>query len=132
MRAGCDQYLLLYEIASINLFGNRMFNLDPGIHFHEIKSAVPAYQVLDGARIFVTNGSGKPNRTFAHLFAQFVVHQRRRTFFDDLLVPALNGTIALPEVNKPAVTIPYHLKLDMVRFLDQLFDIYAIITESFL
>ena len=32
-----DEDLLLYQVATIHFFGNRMLYLNPGIHLHEVK-----------------------------------------------------------------------------------------------
>ena len=49
--SGGDLDLLLHKIAPVDFLGNRMFDLDTGVHFHEIEVAVIIDQKLDGAGI---------------------------------------------------------------------------------
>ena len=60
-------------------------------------------------------------RRAAHLFAQTLVEERRRGFFDDLLVAALDGTIALAQVHDAPVAVGDHLELDVSRVEDEVF-----------
>ena len=76
MFASGNLYLLLYEIASINLLGDRMFHLNTGIHFHEVEVSVIVDKILDSAGICVADALAEANRCFAHLFAKLGRHER--------------------------------------------------------
>ena len=53
--ASGDADLLFYEIASINLLGNRVFHLNACVHFHEIKMFILIQQEFDCARVLVAD-----------------------------------------------------------------------------
>ena len=54
---------------------------------------------------------------FANLLAKFRRHSYRRRFFQQFLVPPLDGTLALSEADDCTVLIAQYLKLDVTRVL---------------
>src|SRR5690606_36353110 len=56
--------------------------------------------------------------------------KRRRRFFDELLVPALDGAIAFGQVANRAELVAHHLYFDMTGIFHELFEINAIIAEG--
>ena len=81
--------LLLHEVASINLLGDRMLDLDAGIHFHEVEIPIIVHEILNGASIRIADALAEVDRCIAHFFAKLGRHQRRGALLDDLLVAAL-------------------------------------------
>ena len=53
--ASGDADLLFYEIASINLLGNRVFHLNACVHFHEIEMLVLIQQEFDCASVLIAD-----------------------------------------------------------------------------
>ena len=101
-----DHDLLAHEVDAGDFFGDRMLDLDALVHFQEIEIAVVVDDEFDRAGVGVMGDFGDAHGGFAHFFAQifeFVFDQRRRGFFDHLLVAALNGAIAFAEVDDVAV-----------------------------
>jgi hypothetical protein len=47
-----------------------MLNLQPGVHFDEVKPAFLVKQKLDRPRIVVLDRSGDANRSLAHVVAE--------------------------------------------------------------
>ena len=68
--------LFFYQIASVNLFGDRVFNLDACVHFHEVEMAVLVDKELDCARVLVADRFGQFHRSVSHLLAKSWRHQR--------------------------------------------------------
>ena len=62
----------------------------------------------------------------AHLVGQV----RGRRLLDELLVPPLQGTIALPQVDDVAVAVAEQLHLDVPRPVDVLFEVDAAVLEG--
>ena len=62
--------------------------------------------------------------------AKFVLDQRRRRFFDELLVAALDGAIAFAQVDDVALVVAENLKFDVMRVLDEFLDVNAGIAEG--
>ena len=51
--AGGDADLLLHKIARVHFFGDRVFHLNAGVHFHEVKVPVLIDQKFNRACIFI-------------------------------------------------------------------------------
>ena len=54
-----------------------------------------------------------------------MIDQRRGRLFDDLLVPPLDRTVTLPQMNDAAFVIAKNLEFDVVRIFDEFLDIDA-------
>ena len=71
--AGSDADLFLDELAAHDFLGNRVFHLDPGIHFHKIEIlGLVIDQVFDSAGILVADRGDQLDGCCCHLFAQLV------------------------------------------------------------
>ena len=127
-----DLELLLDQVAAVDFLRDGMLDLDAGVHLHEVKIAVVVDQELDGAGVLVVDRLGQGDRGLAHALAQLFRHDGRRTLLDDLLVAALHGTIALPEVNHVALAVGNKLELDVMRVLHEFLDVDVGIAESLL
>src|SRR5581483_4222442 len=90
---------------------------------------------LDGAGVGVLGEFSDAHGGLAHFVAQLaetMLDERRRRFLDDLLVAALNGTIALAQVNNLPLVVAENLKFDVVGVFDVFLDINPGIAEGFL
>ena len=132
MLACSDLDLLLHEIASVDLLGDGVLDLDAGVHFHEVEIPVIVYEILDGAGVCVADALTKADRCLSHFFAKLGRHEGRRALFDDLLVAALEGAVTLTEMHDAAVFVTKNLKLNVVRINDKLLDINRAISEGLL
>src|ERR1700724_1527460 len=99
---GGDPNLFLYQITTVNLFRDGVFNLDAGIHLDEIEMSIRIDEKLNRASILVGDGFREFDRGISHFLAQPRVHKRRRAFLDHFLVPPLNGIIPLAQMNNVA------------------------------
>ena len=70
------------------------------------------------------------HRLLAHGLAGGVADEGRRRLFDHLLVPALDGALALVQVDDVAVAVSEHLDLDVARLLDELLDEDAVVAKA--
>src|SRR5262249_53335267 len=95
-----------------------MLDLQARVDFDEIELARGPKNKLDRARVRVTDGAANLDSRGAHLPPQFFIDRRRRTLLDDLLMAALQRTIALEEMNKIAARLAQDLTLDVTRALD--------------
>ena len=127
--AGGNFDLFFDQIVVNDLLRHRVFHLDAGIHFHEIEIAVFVHQKLDGAHAFIINALAGFYCSIAHFLPQFVGHERRRAFFYQFLVAALDGAVAFRQVNHFAVLVAHNLKFDVARFFDVFFDVDAVVAE---
>ncbi len=59
----------------------------------------------------------------------FVGDARRRRFFDDLLMAALHGAVALAQVNHVAVIVGQHLEFDVPRPLQEFLHVDLVVAE---
>ena len=106
-----------------------MLHLDARIHFHEVEITVGIHQKLNGAYALVLHGFCRLDGRFPHFLAEFVGHVRRRRFLHQLLVAALDGTIALREVACLAALVGGNLDLDVTRLDDELLHVHAVIAK---
>src|SRR5688572_6937472 len=106
-----------------------MFDLNSRVHFHEVKLVSLIHEKLERAHVRITDILNRTHAPAAHLRAKFRSHDDRGRFFNQFLMPALNRTFALTEMNGIAVLIRHDLKFDMPRPLDELLDITMRDTE---
>ena len=121
--AGGELNLRYRQIQTGHRLGYRMFNLNArvGFHKHEV-AALLVEQKLDGTQAAVANRAGQGAGGGVQLLAHRRIKARRRSDFQQLLVAALEGAVALPDVgNLGAVADDLHF--DMTCAADQSFDI---------
>jgi hypothetical protein len=108
-----DEELKAYQVQAEHGFGDRVLDLEPGVHLEEEELAGPGQQELDRTGAHVPDGLGRRDRRGAQLGAQSRVDRRRRGLFQDLLVPALDGALPLAECEDRTVLVGEHLDLDV-------------------
>ena len=134
--AACDADLPFDEIISGDQLSDRMFNLQPGVHFHEVKGRV-AIRIkrigikdeLDGPGTLVVYRGCGGDRGDAQRMAQARAEAGGRGLLNHFLMAALQGAIAFKQMHDIAVAVSEHLNLDMAGTLDQFFDQHAVIAE---
>ena len=119
----CDKDLVAHQIDTCNEFRYRVFNLDAGIHFHKIKVLFFVDQELKRTYVGVADILHHPHNTAAYIFPKFRSHDDRRGFFNKFLMPPLNRTLSLTQMNDIAVLVCHDLKFDVPRPLDKLFNV---------
>src|SRR5882757_7265153 len=117
--AGRDANLGFDQVRASDKLGDRVLDLDARIHFDKINRAVLIQQKLDRASVGVANSLQCLDDPSAHFFAQLGVQHRRRRFFDQFLMAALDGTFALAQMNDFAVLIAQNLKFNVSRIFNE-------------
>src|SRR5262245_11579694 len=121
--ASGDPNLLLDDVDAGHHFGDRVFDLQPRVRFHEVEVTVGVHQELERAGVRVLHGLGGVDDGAAHLPPQLLAERGRRRLFDQLLMPPLDRALALAEVDDVAVVIAENLKLDVARRFHVLLDV---------
>ena len=101
------------EILAGDRLGDRVLDLQAGVHLEEVERPVGGQQELHGPGAAIADGTRGSDRGGTHAGAQIGVHSRRGCFLDHLLVAPLHRTVALPEVEDSAVRIGKHLDFDV-------------------
>ena len=105
-----------HQVLAGDAFGDRVLDLQPRVHFQEVEAAFAVEQKLDRAGAHVLHRLGRSHRRRAHACTQGGIDGRRGRFLEHLLVPALDRTVALAEVDDVAVPVGKHLHFDVPRF----------------
>src|SRR5262249_35340117 len=111
--AGGDAYLLADEVDAGDQLGDGVLDLDAGIHLDEVEVVPGRDEELAGAGRVVAGLSRQPNGGLTHGAADGVGEVGGRRLLDELLVAALEGALALPEVDHAAVAVAEQLHLDV-------------------
>src|ERR1051326_4305381 len=130
-----DHDLIAHQVNAGDLLGNGVLDLNALVHLQKIIIAVIIHEELDGAGVSIVGLFGNFYGRLAHFVAQAleaIVNERRRAFFDDLLVAPLDGAIALAQMDNVSLGVTEDLELDVVRVLDEFLDINAGIAKRLL
>ena len=82
-----------------------------------------------GARADVADRFRRRNRRFTHLTTTRFGHARSGRFFNDLLMTALQGTVALKQVNAVPEFISEHLNFNVPWPLQIALDQHVVVAE---
>jgi len=129
--AGGDADHQLDEVDPGDALGDRVLDLQAGVHLEEVEVARLAVDdELDGAGALVIHRPGQRHRLLAHRLPHFLVEEGTGRLLDHLLVAALDRALAFVQVQAVAVGVAEHLDLDVARALDELLDEDAVVAES--
>ena len=128
--AGGDAQLSFHEVDAGDGFRDRVLHLDARVHLDEVELAVLVHQELDGARILVADFGETAAQGLADLLAHFGCDLQRWRFFDQFLMAALDGALALEQRGDVAVLVGEDLELDVARLLDELFHVEFAVAEG--
>jgi len=106
-----------------------MFNLQPGIHFQEIKITICIHEKFHSTSIGIITSESGFHCHFTHFGSHIIGNKRGGALFDNFLMPALNTAFTFIKMDGISVEICKHLKLHMMGFSKVLFDIHFIITK---
>ena len=127
--ACCDAKLLADEINASHLLGDRMLDLNAGIHLTEIEIAVVVDQKFDRACAAVADALCQRDSRARHLFAKLGRDECRRAFLNELLMAALYRALTLEQMNHIAQTVAQDLHLNVARIVDIFFHIQTAVAE---
>ena len=109
-----------------------MFNLNTGVHFHEVEITMLVKQKLYGSGTLIVNGRRCCYSRITHSGTKLFVDRRRRSFLDELLMAALYGAVTFTEVHRVTVLVCKYLYLNVARVFNELFNIDAAVAERLL
>ena len=113
--AASDANLPGHQVEAGDGFGDRVLDLQAGVHLHEEEVATLVEQKFHRAGADVADGLRRLDRRFAHGAAQLGAQARRRRFFHHLLVATLDRAVALVEVQAVTVLVGEYLDLHVAR-----------------
>ena len=128
--ACCHAQLPLDQVQTGDHFGDRMLDLQPGVHLHEVEGAAGIHDEFDRAGADIADRAGRRDRRLAHGAALRLAQPGRGGFFDDLLMASLHRAVALEEIDGVAVRVGKDLDLDMARAGGVLLDQHRIVAET--
>ena len=121
--AGRNQNLVLHQVQHRHHFRNRMLHLNARVHLQEVEVALFVHQQFDGARAGVSDFLKRLDNLVADALPGLRINLGGWRLLHQLLMPALNGALALAQVDDAAVVVAQDLKLDMPGRADVLFQI---------
>ena len=126
-----QENLAPHEIDAGHHFRDGMLDLDARVHLDEEKvAALDVEQKLHRAGIAIAHGAAEPHRRVADPRPQLLGERDARRDLDDLLVPALHRTVALPEMNESALAIAEDLDLDVFGARDVALEEHVRVAEG--
>ena len=133
--AGGHAQLPFHEVQPGHHLSHRMLHLQAGVHFHEpdavgAQAGAGVGDELHGAGADVVHGLGGLDGGLGDSGAGGGVHARRGRLLDHLLVAALQGAVALIEVDHVALAVAEHLHLDVARPGDIGLQQHALVAEG--
>ncbi len=124
-----DQDLLADEIEAGHELRDRVLDLDPRVHLHEVVLALAREQALDRPRRSISGCAGRVHGDLADPRAQGIVDRGRGRLLDQLLVPPLDRAVTLPEEENGPVAVGEDLCLDVPRLLEVALDVDRVVRE---
>jgi len=119
-----------HQVEAGHQLGDRVLDLEAGVHLQEVEASALVEQELHGAGADVARGPRGAHRRLAHAPPQAGVDGRRRRLLEHLLVAALQRALALAEREALPVVVGQHLDLDVARALDELLEVDGVVAEA--
>ena len=120
-----------HQVDAGHLLGDRVLHLNARVHLDEMKvPGVEIVQELDRARVEVVGFLRDGERVSGERVALLRAEDGGRRALHDLLVAPLHRTIALEEVDNPAVAIRQHLDLEMTGTADEALEVDVVLAEG--
>src|SRR4029077_18721855 len=114
-----DLYLPAYEVQPRDQFRDGMFDLQPRVDLEKIELAIGREDELDRAGVGIAKPSSDRDGGPAHLLTQFWRQRDGGRLLDDLLMPPLDRTFALTQMNDVVLLVAEDLELDVAGFTNQ-------------
>src|SRR5581483_12499442 len=107
------------DVDSGHALGDRVLNLDAGVHLEEEKVLLlDVIEEFNGPDIVVGEGLTQGHGGLVNLLADVIAHADGGSFFDEFLVAALDRAVPLTEVGEVSVTVADELDFDVAAALD--------------
>ena len=124
-----DEQLRADQVDIGGLLGHGVLDLDPRIHLDEHVTALTIDEELHRPGVDVSDLAREPHGIREERFPYPRVEIWRRSQLDQLLVPALDGAVALEQMHDLTLLVSEHLDLDVPRTQDGLLQIDRSISE---
>ena len=128
-RAGGDADLLAHQVDAGHRLGDRVLDLQAGVHLDEVELAVLEQELHRAGAAILELAHGRRGQ-FADPVALLGVEGGRGRLLQDLLVAALQRAVALAEMHAGAQAIAQHLDLDVARPRKVLLEVDRIVAEG--
>eukprot|EP01137_Pigoraptor_chileana_P032809 Opistho-2@22806 len=122
--------LPLDQILAGDRLSDRVLDLQPRIHLHEIEPTVLLADELDRAGADIADRLGRRHRRVAHLGAALRRHARGGRFLQHLLVATLHRAVALEQVDAITLRVAEDLDLYMAGLLHIALDQHRVVAEA--
>ena len=121
--------LLLDNVDAGHHFGHRMLNLNPGIHLDEkeLFVLIEKFQCA-GAPIF--HQLAGLDTGFGNLVAHMLGNAGGWRFLNDFLVAALQGAVAVAQINGIALAVAQNLYFNVTGIFQEFFQIDCVIAKG--
>ena len=127
--AHCDPELPGDQIDVRDHLGNRMLDLDPRVHLHEVVAAVLVDQELERAGALVSGRPGALRGCLHDVVADSLAEEWRRRLLDDLLMPALERAVAVADGVDMTVRVGQDLDFDVAWLVQIALDVDVAVAE---
>src|SRR5712692_10528831 len=107
-----------------------MLDLQPGVHLEKIELPVRSHEAFDRSGRVVVHGLPGANGHLTELLPQRVIDNRRWTFFEHFLMPALQRAFTLAEMHDRSMLIADDLNFDVARCANVFFRIDRVVAEE--
>ncbi len=128
--AGGNAQLRFHQVDAGHRLGDRMLHLDAGVHLDEVELAVLIHEELDRTRVLIADGGEAPLEGLGDVFANSGRHLERGRLFNQLLMTALDGALALSQGDDVAVLVGQDLELDVPGPLNEFLHVQVAIAEG--
>ena len=124
-----DANLQMNQVETRDQFRHRMLHLQARIHFEEIEIFLLIHQKFHRAGVGVVRRLRHAHRNLAHPAPHLGVDNRRGRLFEHFLVPPLQRTLSLAQVQCVAMFVGQYLHLDVARVDDGLLNVNFAVAE---
>ena len=127
--AGRDEHLLAHDVDAGDGLRDRVLDLDAGVHLEEEVLAVPGEKPFDRSGRAVRHRTCGLDRERADVRTELRSDGGRRRLLDELLMAALDGAVALAEMDDVAVAVREDLHLHVARVVEVPLDVHGRVRE---
>ena len=127
--AGRDEHLLAHDVDAGDGLRDRVLDLDAGVHLEEEVLAFLSEKPFDRSGRAVRHRTCGLDRERADVRTELRADGGRGRLLDELLVAALDGAVALAEMDDVPVTVREDLHLHVARVVEVPLDVHGRVRE---
>ena len=117
-----DTQLPCNQVDPAGHFGDRMFDLDTRVDFHERERTVRGHEELHGSGTHVPDFRADRHGRILKPLRDAPEQEWRRGLLDKLLVAPLERAVPSADGDDPAIRVAEHLNFDVTRMVEEPFD----------